>query len=378
MLISFINIRFDLTIYISTNMNALDKRLGNLLEGRKKKNQYRQLKEYSNSSPDLIDFVSSLSPISSEMLILYSSNDYLSLTSSKELRQNFVDRLESSPQILGSTGSRLLSGGTSAHSSLETRFAEFFDSPSSLLFNSGWDANVSFFSTVPQPQDWVVYDELVHASVHSGMRASRVKSERRIPFQHNEPNALREVLRKIRDGEVAGSSKEKGGVVFLAFESLYSMDGDLACLPEFLDVMDEMIPRENQCVVLDEAHSTGVYGEGGRGVGHAIGEGGVDGRIGVRLMTFGKAVGSSGGEAQGPYRGRNVCVADFLAVLLCSPTIRSFLINFARPLIFSTAIPHSTLISLECAWDLLQSEDGDTVSLSISEIDAGGNNMFKE
>lgn len=70
MLISFINIRFDLTIYISTNMNALDKRLGNLLEGRKKKNQYRQLKEYSNSSPDLIDFVSSLSPISSEMLIL--------------------------------------------------------------------------------------------------------------------------------------------------------------------------------------------------------------------------------------------------------------------------------------------------------------------
>ncbi|KAI9639506.1 putative 8-amino-7-oxononanoatesynthase [Dioszegia hungarica] len=309
-------------------MGALDKRLEALLQDRKAKNRFRSLKEYNTStSSELVDF---------------SSNDYLSLTSSSELRQEYLKRLAASPHILGSTGSRLLSGGTSAHSALESRFSSFFDSPAALLFNSGWDANVSFFGTVPQSSDWVVYDELVHASVHSGMRASRVRPERRIPFRHNDPDALREVLLRIRRKEDAGpsSSTKQEGVIFLALESLYSMDGDLACLPAFLDVMDEVVPRDRQCVVLDEAHSTGVYGSGGRGVGHAIGEAG-DGRVGVRLMTFGKAVGSSG------------------AVLLCSPVIRSFLINFARPLIFSTAIPHSTLISLECAWDLLQSTDGD-------------------
>lgn len=90
--------------------------------------------------------------------------------------------------------------------------------------------------------------------------------------------------------------------MFLAVESLYSMDGDFAPIPTLLDVMDTYVPRERQCVVVDEAHSTGVYGKGGRGVVYALGEnlrgaeleGG--GRVGVRLMTFGKAVGCSGGE----------------------------------------------------------------------------------
>src|SRR5438874_2332004 len=117
---------------------------------------------------------------------LQSSNDYLSLTTSAELRQRYITRVQSASSILGSTGSRLLSGSTSAHTSLETRLANFFDSPSALLFNSGWDANVSFFSTVPQPNDWVVYDELVHASVHSGLRSSRVPESRRVSFRHND------------------------------------------------------------------------------------------------------------------------------------------------------------------------------------------------
>lgn len=259
--------------------------------------------------------------------------------------------MESSAQIFGSTGSRLLSGSTTAHSSLENRFAAFFGSPAALLFNSGWDANVSFFATIPQPKDWVVYDELVHASVHSGLRASRVPTHRRVPFKHNDRASLGQVLARLTSE--AGSSDS---IVFLAMESLYSMDGDMAPLPAILDVLDEHVPRSRQCVVLDEAHSTGVYGEQGRGVAHALGEasvalGGGDGdetvgtagqgRIGVRLMTFGKAVGCSG------------------AVLLCSPTIRSFLINFARPLIFSTALPHTTLLALESIWDVLQSEEGD-------------------
>lgn len=152
----------------------------------------------------------------------------------------------------------------------------------------------------------MVYDELVHASVHSGMRASRVPPGKRVAVPHNDVGALKEVLRRImKEDGVQGHTRHQGqghgqgigkGVVFLALESLYSMDGDFAALPAYLDAMDEIVPKERQCVVLDEAHSTGVYGDGGRGVAYATGETGVEGRVGVRLMTFGKAVGSSGGE----------------------------------------------------------------------------------
>lgn len=208
------------------------------------------------------------------------------MTDSPALRSTFLKRLSEAPRILGSTGSRLLSGSTSDHTALETRFRDFFDAPSALLFNSGWDANVSFFSTVPQSGDWVIYDELVHASVHSGLRASRVDNRRRVAFRHNDPEGLREALKQI-DGN---------GTVFLTAESLYSMDGDFAPLPALLDVLDEHVARDRQCVVVDEAHSTGVYGDRGRGVTHALGE---QGRVRIRLMTFGKAVGSSGGTNPG-------------------------------------------------------------------------------
>lgn len=223
------------------------------------------------------------------MPVSQSSNDYLSLTNSPRLRQSYLDRLTTTPSILGSTGSRLLSGSHPAHTHLETRFSRFFEAPASLLFNSGWDGNVSFFSTVPQSSDWVIYDELVHASVHSGLRASRVPLERRLLFSHNRLGSLRKVLKRIeKDGS--------GPTVFLALESLYSMDGDFAPLKEMLDVLDEHVPRERQCVVLDEAHSTGIYGGRGRGVAHLLSEAGAErGRVGVRLMTFGKAVGCSGG-----------------------------------------------------------------------------------
>ncbi|WVO16254.1 hypothetical protein L204_103927 [Cryptococcus depauperatus] len=313
-------------------MTELDIRLEAFLTGRKEKGRFRTLKEYDTSPKSgLVDF---------------SSNDYLSLTTSPSLRTCFLERLANALAIFGSTGSRLLSGCSPSHSALENRFAALFNSPSALLFNSGWDANVSFFATVPQASDWVVYDELIHASVHSGLRSSRVPESRRVHFSHNSPQDLRNVLRRIMAEEPVSSRS----TVFLAVESLYSMDGDMSPLPLLLDVLEEHVPRSQQCVVVDEAHSTGVYGDKGRGIVHALkeeggwGEDGTRrrrGRVDVRLMTFGKAVGCSG------------------AVLLCSPTVRSFLINFARPFIFSTAMPHTTLIALDCVWDLLQSQEGE-------------------
>lgn len=274
-----------LNVACDTDMSALDRRLDGLLQDRKGKGRFRQLREYDESS--LIDFVRPSLASNCSELTRQSSNDYLSLTHSSALRQAFLDQLESSPQILGSTGSRLLSGSTSRHTRLEHRFGHFFDSPAALLFNSGWDANVSFFATVPQPGDWVVHDELVHASVHSGLRASRVDTKRRVGFKHNDPDDFQRVLQRVGPE----------GTVFVALESLYSMDGDFAPLPALLDILDQSIPKDRQCVVLDEAHSTGVYGDRGRGVTHALHE---QGRVGVRLMTFGKAVGSSGGGSASP------------------------------------------------------------------------------
>lgn len=143
----------------------------------------------------------------------------------------------------------------------------------------------------------MVYDELVHASVHSGMRGSRVPPARLIAFRHNDPDDFRRVIRGLdASGSGPGSTRNQDGLgtVFVALESLYSMDGDFAPLPALLDILDQYIPKDRQCVVLDEAHSTGVYGSQGRGVAHALN---VQGRVGVRLMTFGKAVGCSGGKS---------------------------------------------------------------------------------
>ncbi|RSH81864.1 uncharacterized protein EHS24_008059 [Apiotrichum porosum] len=311
-------------------MGQLDTNLQALLDKRKQKGRFRSLKEYdTRAGSGLTDF---------------SSNDYLSITTDAGLREAYVSRIASEPMVLGSTGSRLLSGGTPSHRLLERRLADHFDAPSALLFNSGWDANVSFFGNAPQPHDWVVYDELVHASVHSGMRASRVAADRKVQFLHNDPESLAEVLQKITTESKKNAGKTKP-TIFLAMESLYSMDGDFAPIPSLLDVLDVYVPRAQQCVIVDEAHSTGVYGSGGRGVVDALGEGTTrtgSGRVTVRLMTFGKGVGCSG------------------AVLLASETVRSFLINFARPFIFSTALPLSTVFALESAWDFLGSSKGET------------------
>jgi 8-amino-7-oxononanoate synthase len=223
-------------------------------------------------------------------LVDFSSNDYLSLSTYPPLRDHFLHTLNTASQILGSGGSRLLDGTHDAHVQLEARLARFFrplhdQSPTTtaLLFNSGFDANVALFSALPQPDDWIVYDALVHASVHDGMRASRVPPSRRVPFEHS---CVRDLEAKL------GRIDSRGGTVFVALEALYSMDGDLAPLPQILRTVERLVPAERRCVIVDEAHSTGVYGSG-RGLVEQLGLGD---RVHVRLHTFGKAMASSGGE----------------------------------------------------------------------------------
>lgn len=228
-------------------------------------------------------------PSADAHLVDFSTNDYLSLSRSPALRARFLARLAAAPDVLGSGGSRLLVNGH-AHAALEARLAGFFRAPAALLFNSGFDANAGFFACVPQPGDAVVFDEHIHASVHDGVRASRVAA--RVPFAHNSIPALRVALERVRQDRPALVSG--GSSVFVAVETLYSMDGTLAPLLEIVETVEELFPHGNGYVVVDEAHSTGVYGPQGRGLVAALG---LEDRIFARLHTFGKALAATGGQS---------------------------------------------------------------------------------
>ena len=222
-------------------------------------------------------------------LIDFNSNDYLSLSTSLALRTHLLRQLAEAPDILGSGGSRLLVNGR-AHADLETRLAAFFNSEGALLFNSGFDANVGFFSAVPQPGDVIVYDEYIHASVHDGMRMSRIPLGERLSFEHNSVGDMCSVL--LRSLETKPTLKSGECSVFVAVESLYSMDGTFAPLRSIVDLLDELFPLKNAYLVVDEAHSTGIYGRQGRGRVALLG---LENRVFARLHTFGKALAATGG-----------------------------------------------------------------------------------
>ncbi|KDQ09167.1 hypothetical protein BOTBODRAFT_533261 [Botryobasidium botryosum FD-172 SS1] len=275
-----------------------------------------------------------------------SSNDYLSLSTNHDLRDHFLGKLKSAELVLGSGGSRLLDGNTPAHVRLENRLKDFFRSSAALLFNSGFEANASFFSCVPQPGDIIVYDEYIHASVHDGMRASRARQS--LSFRHNTVSSLRDILsRLIKEVPLLKAGRHN---VFIAVESLYSMDGDFAPLVDILDIVEGLLPLGNGYVVVDEAHATGVYGPQGRGIVSSLG---VEDRVFSRLVTFGKALGASGA---------------FLAVFLVSPILREYLINYARPLIYTTAMSHTTVLSIGCSLDFLENGTASKLSSHLHKI----------
>lgn len=213
----------------------------------------------------------------------FSSNDFLSLSKNTELKNALLTELQNAHLPLGSGGSRLLDGNSVYAEDLEHDIAHFHGAEAGLLWNSGFDANAGFFSCVPQPGDVVVFDELIHASVHDGMRLSR--ATRTVPFVHNSMADLRNVLQRL--AELPSSSN-----VFVAVESIYSMDGDVAPLQEVVDIVNEILGAKRGYVIVDEAHSTGVLGLEGRGL---VCELGLEKQIFARLHTFGKALAGNGG-----------------------------------------------------------------------------------
>jgi 8-amino-7-oxononanoate synthase len=230
----------------------------------------------------------------------FTSNDYLGLAESAELRQAAVDAVARGVPV-GSGGSRLLRGNHPEHEALETEAAAYFGAETALYFGGGYVANFAIFSTLPRSGDLVVHDELIHASVHEGVRRGRAEV---VPVPHNNVDAF--------DSAVVRWRKAGGkGRPWLSVESLYSMDGDSPDLVDLLAVAD----RHEAMLVIDEAHATGVLGPQGRGLAAEF-----EGRENViTLHTCGKALGTVGG------------------FVLAPKVIRDFLVNRSRPFIFATA-----------------------------------------
>jgi len=226
------------------------------------------------------------------------SNDYLGFS-----KESF-DATECNH---GSTGSRLLSGNSVEAQECEKVLSEFYDAEAALVYNSGYDANIGFLSGILQRGDYVFYDEYVHASSRDGIRLSFAKA---ISFKHNDSADLENKLKKAN------------GPSYIVVESLYSMDGDMAPLKR----INELSQKYNAYLIIDEAHSCGVFGWHGRGIVHARS---LQSEAFARVITFGKAYGFHG------------------AAILCSAELKEYLLNFSRSFIYSTALPKQAYQSIK-------------------------------
>ena len=248
----------------------------------------------------------------------FASNDYLGLAGSPRLAAAVRAALDAGVPV-GAAGSRLLRGNTDWQEAFETKAAAFFGAESALGFGGGYQANVALLSTLPQRGDLVLMDALSHASTHEGARLTRAEVA---SFRHNDVTHAQDVITDWRRQDGAGA-------VWIAVESLYSMDGDAAPLDDLAQLADK-----EGFLVIDEAHATGVWGPQGRGLGHAL-----ESRENViTLHTLGKALGGSG------------------ALLCLSKTLRDVLINRARPFIFATAPSPLMAVAGAEALDILRDE----------------------
>lgn len=243
-------------------------------------------------------------------MVDFCSNDYLGLARSERVQEEALVISRQFSQVHGSGGSRLLAGNYELVEQAEQVLAKFHQAEAGLIYNSGYDANLGLFSSVLQKGDTVIYDQLIHASIRDGIRLSAAQA---FSFIHNNVEDLQKKL-LATDGRV-----------FVAVESVYSMDGDLAPLEEIVAVCE----HRGALLIVDEAHATGVVGDKGEGLMQALGL-----SCFARVHTFGKAVGCHG------------------AIVLGSNTLRDFLINFSRAFIYTTALPPHAIAVILAAYDV--------------------------
>lgn len=251
-------------------------------------------------------------------LIDFCSNDYLGFANSKELldASEFEISLLNTQysNLLGSTGSRLLAGNSVYAEDLEKKIASFHNAEAGLIYNSGYDANLGLFSALGQKGDTIIYDELIHASVHDGIKLSHASA---FLFRHNNIIHLEERLKIAK------------GVIYIVVESIYSMHGDEAVLKEIAS----LCKKYNANLIVDEAHATGITTNNGKGLVQQLN---LEPEVFARIHTFGKALGCHG------------------AIILGSDLLCNFLVNFSRSFIYTTALPVKSLVAANQSYQFLQ------------------------
>lgn len=296
-------------------MNQLPLKLLNNLANRKKEETFRQL----NSINGLIDFL---------------SNDYLGFATNETLfSKTFQLLLNESVASNGSGGSRLLSGNHKLYTILEPLLATFYKVNSALVFNSGYDANMGLFSALPQRGDLIFYDEFVHASIREGIRMSNAKS---YSFSHNDLHSLKE---KVDLNSARNENDEL--VIYVVTESVFSMDGDTPDLKAF----SEYTKANGYNLIVDEAHAVAVLGKNGEGLIPVLG---LENDVFARTVTFGKGFGCHG------------------AAILGSEDLKDYLVNFAKPFIYTTALTPHTLAAIITAHTFFK-ELGEEPKLKLKE-----------
>ena len=276
-------------------MAQIPLKLQRSLENRKKEGLLRQL----IFSEDGIDFF---------------SNDYLGLARCSSISEEAQVLLEDIKTKNGATGSRLISGNHRLYAEVEATLACFHDAEAALIFNSGYDANVGFFSSVPQRNDIIIYDELIHASIRDGIKMSLAKN---FNFRHNDLDHLKERLNS--------QQLSKDQEIYVVTESVFSMDGD----SPNLEVLTALKNDFNIHLVIDEAHATGVFGESGCGMVQKLD---LQKHFFARIQTFGKSMGCHG------------------AVILGSKDLKEYLVNFSRSFIYTTALPPHAVATIISAY----------------------------
>jgi 8-amino-7-oxononanoate synthase len=250
----------------------------------------------------------------------FSSNDYLQLSSDPRLVGRAIDALER--EGCGSTGSRLLRGERESVAAVERRFAAFKGTDRALYFGSGYQANLGAITTLAEAGDLILSDAHNHASLIDGIRLSRA---RRDVFPHLDVGALARLLR----------ARGAGGQVFIVTESVFSMDGDLAPLADYAALAAE----HDAALIVDEAHAVGLYGDRGSGLLERAGLTGADSSpVVVSVNAAGKALGVSGAFVAG------------------SAVAIEYLIQRARPFVFSTAPPPALTAALGASLDIVAGE----------------------
>lgn len=263
-------------------------------------------------------------------LVDFASNDYIGFAHSETIfHQNHQYLLDHNIKTNGATGSRLISGNHNLYEIAESFIANFHQSETALIFNSGYDANVGFFSAVPQRNDVILYDELCHASIRDGIQMSNAKAYK---FEHNDWDDLERLLQRCQTEQTCPERSRKVEV-YVVTESVFSMDGDCPNIEQLVALTE----KHNAYLVIDEAHALGVFGEQGEGLIQSVG---LQDKVFARIMTFGKGLGCHG------------------AAILGSTELKSYLVNFARSFIYTTGLsPHSVATILVAYQHLAQEKE---------------------